>query len=150
MSKKMKRLSARLDKVEAKAKRWKAESQRLEAESRDQAKKLKRLRKRVDAALGPAGPDITEPGFGPSAADVGEVADVTGVVVAPAVDLDTLEAAVEESARESGPELAEGAGDDGSPDAGWTLTALRVAAQERGITDYATRTKAELLRLLAE
>jgi chromosome segregation ATPase len=127
----VKDLTARAEKAEAKADRWKAEAKRAQAEAADSGKQLKKLRKRLDAALSASAPVV----------EVGEVAEATGLVVAPAVEIGTVEEAVEEIA---------GAGDGARPDVTWTVTALRVAARDRGITGYSRRTKAELLRLLTE
>jgi chromosome segregation ATPase len=124
-------LTARAEKAEAKADRWKAEAKRAQAEATDSAKQLKKLRKRLDAALSASAP----------APAVGELAGATGLVIAPAAEVETVEAAVEQAAA---------AADGTHPDLTWTVTALRVAARERGIAGYSRRTKAELVGLLTE
>ncbi|GAB7005751.1 hypothetical protein JCM18899A_32240 [Nocardioides sp. AN3] len=138
-------LTAELGKAQAKADRWKAKAQRWKAEARESQRRLDKLRTRFEKALG-ASADRAAPGGSPPAVEVGELAETTGVAVAPATELGRLEQTIAEAATGEAP----GPGSHATPDATWTLTALQVAAEERGIVDYSRHTRDELLRLLAE
>ena len=145
-------LTARVERAEAKTERWKERAKQSDAAARESAKELTKLRRRLEKALAapaaaPAAAPVVEE---EKAVEVGDVAEATGLAIAPATELATLEDAVQEAGRhvattEDGP-----AGDRQVPDVTWTVTALRVAARDKGISGYSRRSKTELLRLLTE
>ncbi|MDH2416045.1 hypothetical protein [Nocardioides sp. CER19] len=81
---------------------------------------------------------------------VGDIAVLTGIEQAPAAELGTIEQALGEAAEDTGAHRAAAPSGGDRPDASWTVTALRVAAREQGVSGYSRRTKAELIRLLSE
>jgi colicin import membrane protein len=137
--------TAHLEKATARAERWKADAKRSDADARESAKQLKKLRKQLEAALATPTPAGALP-----VVEVGEVAEVTGIAIAPATELATLEAAVQDAALPGAGAREDARTGGGTPDVTWTVTALRVAAREKGIPGYSRRPKAELVRLLTE